>query len=52
LIDTVVDDFGHRWIEEQRQVDAGDQQHDEAVQGDLTQQERPVGGEHLVELSA
>ena len=52
LIDAVVDDLGHRRVEEQRQVDAGDQQHDEAVQGDLTQQEGPVGGEHLVELSS
>ena len=52
LVDAVVGDVGHGRVEEQRQVDAGEQQHDEAVQRDLTQQERPVGGEHLVELSA
>src|ERR1700739_2443496 len=48
----MVGDLGHGRIEEQRQVHAGEQQHDEAVQGDLTEQERPVCGEDLVELSA
>ncbi len=52
LIHAVVGDIDHRRVEEQAQVHAGEQQNDEAVQGDLTQQKRPVGGEHLVELSA
>ena len=52
LIHAVVGDLGHRWVEEQGQVHAGEQQHDEAVQRDLAQQERPVGGEHLVQLAS
>ena len=51
-VHAVVGDLGHRRVEEQRQVHAGDQQHDEAVQRDLTQQERPVSREHLVQLPA
>ena len=52
LVHAVVGDLGHRRVEEQRQVHAGEQQHDEAVQRDLTEQERPVRREHLVELAA
>ena len=52
LVDAVVGDLGHRRVEEQGQVHAGEQQHDEAVHGHFAQQERPVGGEHLVELAA
>ena len=48
----VVDDFGDGRIKEQGQVDAGQQQHNEAVQCDLTQQEGPVRGKDLVDLCA
>ena len=51
LVDTVVGDLGHRRVEEQAQVDPGDEQNDEAVQRDLAQQEGPVGREHLVQLA-
>src|SRR5581483_11085504 len=51
-VGTVVVDVDHGRVEEQRQIHTGDQQHDEAVQRDLTQQERPVRGEDLVQLSA
>src|ERR1700757_4710513 len=50
LVNAVVDDLGRRRVEEQRQVNAGDQQHHERVQGDLADQERPVGREDLVDL--
>ena len=39
LIDALVGDVGHGGIEEQRQVDTGEQQHDEAVHRDFAQQE-------------
>jgi len=46
----VVDDFLHRGVEEQRQVDPRHQQYDERVQPDFAEQERPVRRERLVEL--
>ncbi len=46
----VVGDLDHRRVEEDRQVGARQQQHDEAVEGDLTEHERPVRREDLVEL--
>ncbi len=52
LIHAVVGDLGHRRVEEQRQVYAGEQQDDERIQSNLAQQERPVGREHLVQLAA
>ena len=52
LVHPVVGDLGHRGVVEQGQVHPGEQQDDEAVQRHLAQQERPVGGEHLVELPA
>ena len=52
LIDAVVGDVCHRRIEEQRQPHAGEQQHEEAVQRDLTEQERPVRRKDLVQLTA
>ena len=52
LVDAVVGDLGHRRVEEEAQIHAGEEQDDEAVQRDLAKQERPVGGEHLVELTA
>ncbi len=51
LIHPVVGDLGHGGVEEQRQVDPGDQQDDEAVQRDLAEQERPVRRKDLVELA-
>ena len=48
----VVDDLGNRRVEEQRQVDTGQQQNDEAVQGHLAEHERPVAREDLVQLGA
>ena len=51
LVDTLIRHFSHRRVEEQRQVHAGEQQHDEAVHRDLAQQERPVRGEYLVQLT-
>ncbi len=39
-------------VEEQRQVDTGQDQDDEAVEGDFPDHERPVVGEHLVEVAA
>ncbi|SHQ34208.1 Uncharacterised protein [Mycobacteroides abscessus subsp. abscessus] len=50
LIDAVVGHFGHRRVEEQGQIDTRKQQNDEAVQRDLTEHERPVGREDLVDL--
>jgi hypothetical protein len=41
-IGAVVDGMGGAWIEEQRQVDPGGDQHDERVQRDFPQQERPM----------
>ena len=52
LVDAVVGDLGHRRVEEQGEVHAGQQQHNEAVQRDLAEQERPVGGEDLVQLTS
>ena len=46
----VVDDLFHGGVEEQREVGARQQQHDEAVERDLTEHERPVRREDLVEL--
>src|SRR5665647_224160 len=43
----VVGDLAHARDEEQGQEDAGDQQHQERVQRDLTEHEGPVVGEHL-----
>lgn len=37
LVVAVVGDVGHRRVEEQREVDAGEQQDDERVERDLTQ---------------
>ena len=48
----VVDGLGHRRVEEERQVRAGEQQDDERVQRDLAHHERPVVGEDLVQLGA
>ena len=48
----VVFDLLHRRIEEQRQERAGQQQHDERVERDLAEQERPVVREDLVEQPA
>jgi hypothetical protein len=47
-----VGDLGHRGVEEQAEVGAGQQQDDEAVEGDLAEHERPVRREDLVELLA
>ena len=49
LVRTLVDELLLRPLEEQRQVRAGDQQDEEAVQGDLAPQEREVVREHLVQ---
>jgi hypothetical protein len=51
LVHPVIRDLDHGRIEEQRQIDAGDQQNDEAVERDLAEQERPVRREDLVELA-
>src|ERR1022692_309273 len=48
----VVDDPGHARLEEERQERAGEQQDDEAVEGDLAEQERPVVGKDLLEERA
>jgi hypothetical protein len=45
-------DFAHRRVEEERQVGAGEQQHDERVKRDLAHHERPVVWEDLVQLLA
>src|SRR5215216_6626172 len=39
-------------MEEEREEHAGQHEHDEAVEGDLSEHERPVVGEHLVERLA
>ena len=52
LIGAVVDDLGRRGDEVERQEDAGGQQDDEGVEGDLPEQERPVVGEDLVQHGA
>ena len=52
LIHAVVGDIVHGGVEEQRQVDTGQQQDDEAVHRDLTEQEGPMRREDLVELAA
>lgn len=49
---TVVDDLRHRRGEEQGEPDAGQQQDDEAVEGELAQEEPPVVGEGLVQQAA
>jgi hypothetical protein len=46
----VVDDFHHRRVEEEAEVGARQEQHDEAVERDLAEHERPVRREDLVEL--
>jgi hypothetical protein len=47
----VVEDLGHRWLEPQGQKRPRQEQHDEAVEGDLAEQERPVVGENLAEVA-
>ena len=49
---TVVDHLGDRRVEEQGQVDTGQQQDDEAVERHLAEHEGPVRREDLVELRA
>ena len=49
LVRALVDELLLRPLEEQRQVRAGDQQDDEAVQRDLAPQEREVVREHLAQ---
>ena len=48
----MVDDLARLGVEEEREVDAGEDQDDEAVEGELADHERPVVGEHLVERGA
>ena len=50
VVGALVDDLGHARLEPERQEGAGEQEHDEAPQRDLTQQERPVVGEDLADL--
>ena len=50
LVDAVVLDLAERWVEEQGQEHARDQQDDEAVQRDFAEQEGPVRREDLVDL--
>ena len=52
VVVAVVDDLGGAGVEEEREEDARPQQHDEAVEGDLAEQEGVVVGEHLVERGA
>ena len=49
LVGALVLDLGHRRLEPDGQEDAAQQQDDEGVQRDLTEQERPVVGEHLAQ---
>jgi hypothetical protein len=49
LVGALVVDLGHRGLEPQGEEDAGDQQHDEGVERDLTEQEGPVVGEDLAD---
>ena len=49
-VTAVVRHLVHRGVEEQRQVDAGEDQYDEAAQADLPEQERPVVREHLAQI--
>ena len=51
LVAAVVLDLGHRRLEPDGQEHAGEQQHDEAVQRDLAEQERPVVGEDLAQAA-
>lgn len=51
-VGAVVDDLRHGRVEEQRQPHARQQQDDEAVEGDLAQQERPVVGKGLPQQPA
>jgi hypothetical protein len=44
--------FLHGRVEEQRQVHAGEEKYDEAVERELAEQERPMGREDLVEPAA
>jgi hypothetical protein len=46
----LVSDIHHRGVKVQRQVGARQQQHHEAVEGNLPEHERPVVREHLVDL--
>jgi len=48
-VHAVVDDLTHARLEEQGQEGAGQQQDDERVEGDLTEQERPVIGVELAQ---
>ena len=52
LVAPVVDDRRRRGVEEERHVDAGDDQDDEAVERDLAEEERPVVGEDVAQLVA
>ncbi len=52
LVASEVDGRGGRGLEEQAHVHAGDHQDDEAVQGDLAKEERPVVGEDVAQLLA
>src|SRR6185503_21236857 len=47
----VVHQRGTRDVEE-REVEAREQEHDEAVEGDLAEHERPLVGKHLVQRLA
>ena len=51
-VGAVVDLLGGAGVEEERQIDAGGHQHDERVQGDLAEQERPVVGEQVAQRLA
>jgi hypothetical protein len=50
-VGAVIDDLDHARLVEQGEEDTGQQHHDEAVEGDLTQHERPVVGEDLLEVA-
>ena len=49
-VGAVVDDLRDRRVEEEGQVDTGQQEDDEAVERHLTEHEGPVGREDLVQL--
>ena len=51
-IRTVVDDLGDRRVEEECEVDTGQQQDKKAIERNLTEHKRPVGGKYLVNLAA
>ena len=46
-VGALVDDLGHAGLVEEGEVGAGEEDHDEGVEGDLAQHEGPVLGENL-----